>query len=389
MRIVRFLMASRPRWLAPAATVVVLLGSACGSGSPSTGNADVSTGTCNLAAAKSRLDANTALPQFTPPGPPLTDPAKLNGKRVLFIPALSGIPLNLAVAAAAVDAGKRVGVTVTVSQNQGQPSQWVQAINQAIAQKYDAVILLDIDPRNITPQVAALQQAHIPAVEVWLYDENDQRFQVSPFSANSVEEPYSLAARLEADAAIVQTNCKANAVYFDSPEFLNFQFQSPALVDEFKTICPGCKVTTYHVPALDWTTKLSSTVATALNADPSVNWVIPGVDPEWPYVKAGMISAGRLGNVGVSTFNGTPDALAEISTGVITTDASAPATWNGWAEMDQVFRILLGMDTVREKTPLRVFTKDNVADAGNPPTFTQGFGDAYVSGYLKLWGVNS
>jgi ribose transport system substrate-binding protein len=41
-----------------------------------------------------------------------------------------------------------------------------------------------------------------------------------------------------------------------------------------------------------------------------------------------------------------------------------------------------------EKTALRVFTTDNIADTGNPPAFNKGFGTAYTTGYATLWGAS-
>ena len=40
-----------------------------------------------------------------------------------------------------------------------------------------------------------------------------------------------------------------------------------------------------------------------------------------------------------------------------------------------------------EQTPLRVFTKANINQAGTPPTPDLGYGTAYLTGYHALWGV--
>ncbi len=40
-----------------------------------------------------------------------------------------------------------------------------------------------------------------------------------------------------------------------------------------------------------------------------------------------------------------------------------------------------------EETPLKVFTKDNVDEAGTPPAPSKGYGDAYKTGYEKIWGA--
>jgi len=52
------------------------------------------------------------------------------------------------------------------------------------------------------------------------------------------------------------------------------------------------------------------------------------------------------------------------------------------------FRTVAGVPAVTsEHTPLRVFDRGNVVEAGTPPVVDRGYGDAYVAGYERLWGV--
>ena len=40
-----------------------------------------------------------------------------------------------------------------------------------------------------------------------------------------------------------------------------------------------------------------------------------------------------------------------------------------------------------EHTALRAFTSENIGEAGNPPKLSTGYGNAYIVGYKKLWGI--
>jgi ribose transport system substrate-binding protein len=40
-----------------------------------------------------------------------------------------------------------------------------------------------------------------------------------------------------------------------------------------------------------------------------------------------------------------------------------------------------------EKTPLRIFDDSNIDETGTPPVGGKGYGDAYISGYKQLWGL--
>ena len=52
------------------------------------------------------------------------------------------------------------------------------------------------------------------------------------------------------------------------------------------------------------------------------------------------------------------------------------------------YRILVGAKPVQsEHTPLRLFDKSNVAQAGTPPKDSTGYGNAYVERYKALWGL--
>jgi ribose transport system substrate-binding protein len=338
-----------------------------------------------LAHAQQQLAKYSAVPKFTTPGPPLSV-KKLKGKLIFLIPAASTIPFNQILDNTAVQVAKSVGVKLTVFENQGQPSQWVQGVNEAIAEHASALIMTDIDPRTIAPQMTALHNAHIPVILDSTYDQIDKRFQSKSVAA-SIPSPYHLAGELVADSAIVATNCQANVLYLQSAEFLNFQYETPGVVAEFTKYCPTCDLTVVDVPFLDWATQLQSDTTSALLANPKINWVIPGVDAMYENVQPGIASTSRTG-IQVSTFNGTPFALTDIATGTaVYSDAGEPLAWKAYATLDQTFRVLLGMKPVAENTPIRVFTKANVAAAGNPAAYTQGYGKSYVHGFLKLWGA--
>ncbi len=51
-------------------------------------------------------------------------------------------------------------------------------------------------------------------------------------------------------------------------------------------------------------------------------------------------------------------------------------------------RLLCGLDPVTKlNTPAYIFSDENVATAGNPATFNDGYGDVHRAGFAKLWGV--
>jgi ribose transport system substrate-binding protein len=129
-----------------------------------------------------------------------------------------------------------------------------------------------------------------------------------------------------------------------------------------------------------------------LNRDPNINYIIPIYDSMSQFVVPAVTAAGKTGKVHISTYNGTPFVLGYLQSGdIVSMNAGENLDWLGWAYVDAAARVLSGGDvpkTLDEHTPLRIFTKANVNDAGTPPKLSTGYGNAYVSGYNALWGTS-
>ena len=107
------------------------------------------------------------------PGPAFDAKAKAGGKTIFIIPASSQIPFVSTIANHIKRIAALAGVKVTIWQNQGQPSQWVQGMNAAIAQKANAIVLLaGNDPAGLQPQIKAAKAKGIPTIVAHLYDDN-------------------------------------------------------------------------------------------------------------------------------------------------------------------------------------------------------------------------
>ncbi len=161
------------------------------------------------------------------------------------------------------------------------------------------------------------------------------------------------------------------------------------LRDEFRRGCPACKITAVDVPIPEWAARIRSEVQSALVRDPKIDYVIPIYDSMSQFVVPAIRAARAGGRVRIAGFNGTPFVLKLMQDGdIVAMDVGENLSWLGWAAMDQAFRVIAGEPAVKsEHTPLRVFDDGDVGDAGRPPRFDAGYGNAYVDGYRKLWGV--
>ncbi len=341
------------------------------------------------AAVASQLAAYEGVPTFQSPGPAI-DVASLRGKTIYSIPQTTAIPFLAVTEQAEKTMASSYGINFVEYSTQGQTNQWIQGIDQAVASHASGIMLNALDPRLVAPQIASARAAGI-AVESSQFADVSQNSQL-PSTLSAVRgDNFTEAGTLEAAWAIEATAGHADVVVVENQEQLSTVAMVDAIKSEFASYCPGCKVTYLNVPATDWATRIQPDVQAALAADPSINYVIPIYDPMSQFVIPAITAAGRTGSVHIATFNGTPFALKDLADGnVITMDIGENLDWLASANMDQMFRAMLGQaPSPDEHTALRVFTKSNIADTGNPPAYNQGLGSAYSTGYASIWGSSS
>ena len=344
------------------------------------------TTTAPITGAQANLNKYKAVPKFVPPGPAFNARARARGKTLFIIPASSQVPFVSTIANHIKRLATPIGVKVTIWQNQGQPSQWVQGMNAAVSQRASAIVLLaGNDPAGLQPQIRAAKARGIPTIVAHLYDDNQPS---APNVGGVVNIPYKLAGRLIADQAIVDTKGNANAIVVTINQVKSTVPMVAGIRQEFARYCRGCKLTFTDVTIADVATKIQPNVQAALTADPRINYVIALYDSaEVPFVAAAIRAAGRIGRVKVSTFNGTPEILKMVKQGdIVQMDVAENLEWIGYAVVDQSLRIMGGLKPVKNaRVPVRVFDRSNIGQAG--ANFTSGWGTSYVRGYRKLWGL--
>lgn len=335
------------------------------------------------------LAAHEAVPTFQAPGPAI-GVASLKGKTIYSIPQSSAIPFLATTEQAEADIAKRYGINFVEYPTQGTPSDWIRGIDQAVAAHAAGLMLNALDPRLVGPQLQQAKQAGIAVSSAQFFDLSQTSQAPSTVSAVRADD-FTEAAKLEADWTISDTGGHADVVVVENQEQLSTVAMVDAMKAEFAQYCPSCKVQYINVPSTDWATKIQPDVQSALAADPGINYVIPIYDPMSQFVIPAITAAGRTQSVHIATFNGTPFALKDLADGnVIRMDIGENLDWLASANMDEVFRAMLGQAPVAdEHTALRVFTKANIADTGNPPAYNLGFGSAYSTGYQQLWGAGA
>ena len=335
-------------------------------------------------ASSANITTYSGVPDFTPPGEPFDARACMEGKSVFTIPASSAIPFVKTIAEHKDDIAEELGFEHIEWENQGSPTQWIQGIEHAVNSDYDLVSLLaGADPRFFEPQVRSAQEAGVKVVTSHLTG-LEQDLPAGVDAATAID--YKTAGALLADWAIAQADGEVNALVLVSNEALSTDSMVSGLTEAFDTRCPDCQYQLVNVPIVDWATKIQPTVTGALRADPGINYVIPIYDSMSTFVVPAIAISGKRDAVKVATFNGTPFVLDMVREGSVEMDVGENLDWIAHAMLDAEMRLLCELEPVRDsKVPLRVFSAENVEEAGVPAEASRGFGDAYVEGFRTLW----
>ena len=340
-----------------------------------------------VARAKANLEKYQAKPVFVAPGEPFDAKACAAGKKQLSIPNSSGNPFLKGIIDRMKTAGAEVGLEVREWENQGNPSQWVQGVELAIREKYDIIDLISgIDPGTIQPQLQAAKDAGVKVMTSHFYDPS---FEQNPVVSSSLTIGFGEIGTILADWSTVALEGKANIALVVSnevpptiPLVANFKKQLEAN-------CPECKIVQeINVGVTEWGTKIQPSVQAAVQANPEINVVIPIYDSMSQFVVPALRLTGKTGQVKVATFNGTPFVLDYIQQGTVDMDIGESLDWIAYATVDGHLRDACGLKSPTAlNVPFYIFDKNNATEAGTPAQFDTGYGDAYKSGFRKLWGL--
>jgi ribose transport system substrate-binding protein len=351
-----------------------------------------SSGTADgLAYATAQIEKFSADPEFTFDAEPFAM-ADIAGKTIFNIPNTSAIPFIVTVSEETQKVAERYGATWVEYTNQGSPTEHTAGIDQAISQGADVILLSQgINGELLVPALERAKAADIPVVVTHTIQDGEPiPASIEDLVAGQVTAPFNESGRLSADWAIQETEGKGNILLVNTAEVPVAGGIIDAMKDEIATNCPECTVKEVNVPLADWATKISTSVQSEIQINPELDYVLPVFDSMALFVEAGVVAAGKVGQVKAASFNGTPAVLKIMQEGeVLAMDVGESMPWLGWATMDQVGRVLTGAPVVEDgfaQTPLKVFTKENVDETGTPPGSTEGYGDAYIAGYEALWG---
>lgn len=380
--------------IAAIATVAVV---AAGCGSSNKPSSSKSSGASSAGVARAKAEiASLSQPttSFPAPGPALTNVKSLKGKTVWYIPISLSVPVFAIANNALHSALSKAGINEHACSGEANPSATAACINQAVARGASAIITDSVPVVIAANAFASAESHHIPVLIVNQLPPTGHipgavRGIGNDKLAYALVQDTTLVSA-EADWTIADSNGKANALlmpFTDSPSTLAYAAAAEAT---FHHDCPACKVTIQKI-ALANASLVPSQTSSALLRHPSINYVLPEFDAVLQGVGQGIQQSGFAKRVKVATSAGDLPALQEIKAGRLALDVGQDFPYEGWADADEVIRMMLGKPVVVEHVPLRAFTSANVGSLSLTPGAQASGGwygsDAYMTMFEHLWGV--
>ena len=299
-----------------AVLLIAAVAAACGSSASNTSSPSSSSSSSSAlspsakATLQARLNSYQAVPKFVAPGPAI-DVGSLRGKKVYVIPE-NGNSFNNSIVGVMKTIAKQAGIKMTVYENSGVSSQYVQGMQSAIAQKPSLIILANApDPRGLQPQIAAAKAAGIPVEVTHFYDDSTPPPPACAGCAAGVTSletaKFNLSAKLMADWVILHSDGRADVLIPILLGVIPTPGMEAVFKAEFSKYCPSCKAKYINVPAAAFgTSDFSNSVEASISGDPNLNWVLEQFDPVVPSIVSSIATAGRTGKV---TLSPTPAIL--------------------------------------------------------------------------------
>lgn len=319
---------------------------------------------------------------FTPPTTAVKM-SSVSGKKVWFIAPDLSLPFIAAIAKGFSDGAKAAGLDPTVFDGKGNVNTFNQGVTSAVAQNANAILLQGINPALVSGPLA--QAISNKTVIVDSLNGGPEAALTGGVQAH-VTVDYKAGGQIMADDALARSGCKGDLVFFTSSIYAVYVDMLAGFNAEIKALCPTCSApTVVDVAPTDLATKLPQLTTTQLTRHPSSTVFVAAYDGMVQFMSPSIQEASS--KVAIVSHDGVDSNLAQIKAGntpQVSTVSNPPNEAMGWAEIDQIGRLLTGGTAITPDLSQQLFNKDNTA--ANAASMFPGYSD-YQAQYKKLWGV--
>jgi ribose transport system substrate-binding protein len=302
------------------------------------------------------------------------------GKHKLAIVASGLTGGNIRAADQMKAAATAMGWTATIFDGKLDPTVQASVVQQAVVQKYDAIILSSIDTQTISAGVDAAAAAKIPVVcNECLPREG---------TVKVVTYDWEGSGRNMGAYIVSQDGCKASIASFPDKAFPTVSLYITGLTKQVNELCPNVKIDQTFFPTSDLAKPGPPTWTAYLAAHPkgSFNWAATAYENQAVAFAQTLADQGREGIRITSLQSSLPETIKDISSGSSPFEATIfpPADYEGWASVDTAARLVVGAPTWgADKLPTLLVTKDNIAGIGKATQLMPNFD--FKALFQQMW----
>jgi len=281
------------------------------------------------------------------------------------------------------EAAEILGWKVDVLNGRGAITSTLQAMQQAVASRPDAIIT-SADASALQGPISQAVAAGIPVIGIHsaAYPGPDPELKLY---TNITSNPAQIG-ETQAAYVLAQSDGKAKVLHFLDNSFAIARFKAQAATDPIKN-CEGCTfVDMVNIPIADQTQRIPTVISGILANQGKDWWATTCCDNFFPYVAAAL----RAANVDPSQVklvgsDGPPSAYDLIRKGEYeVATVPEPSTLFGFQAVDAVIRAAAGQEPSHFVQPTYLVTKDNAdAEGGKDNEFIPS--NNFACHYENIW----
>ncbi|KQN57830.1 substrate-binding domain-containing protein [Erwinia sp. E602] len=320
---------------------------------------------------------------------PTSGPRLQPNKKVIFIAAdmknggIQGVQQGLS------DAAKAAGWQLDTLDGGGSVKDQLAALNQAIAQRPDGIVIGGWDP-NVAKIL--LKKAHQQKIVLMAWHAKPQPGPLAQYNiVTNITSDSNEVARLAAQYAVVKSGGTAKVLIFTDSLYQIALDKANVMKAEIAK-CSGCQLVEFiDTPLADTANRMPSMTFSLLQKyGDRFQYALAINDLYFDFMAPALKTAGKGGSnapYNISAGDGSISAFQRIRNGDSQLGTVAePLALHGWQLLDEFNRAFAGQPPSGYITPAHLITKENIGSDGGPQNHYDPQND-YQGHYKAIWGV--
>ena len=365
-----------------AIAAIALVAAGCGSSGGDSGSSNNGSSSADVSAAKQLLDKYTARPTSITQTTPIKKQIP-TGKKVTFISC--GVEACAVQGPILQEGASILGWTVTQVGTDGSPEKLQNAIQAAVRNGADAIILDAADPTVLGKTISDARDKGVEFVTCCSVAKQGQDVL---FNTGTPEQNAPIGDIL-ASTVVADSNGKADTVYVNVSAFAILAAVGTEFEKKYKELCPDCNYSKIDIPLTSLGKDAPDRIVSELRSHPSVNYVVLSqVAALGAGLPAALRAAGLADKVKLIGQGGNQQTYQDVKSGQLAGVTPSSLYGYDYAMLDALARKWAGQPVLETLPEFWFMTSSNMpAAATSGPAFP--IVPDYKAQWTKLWGKSA